>query len=154
MSTPAAVHALTYRGTDIQDLNGLFLEVVRGLDGVTDVRGVDSVVPARPGRISRSRQPDRLPIELVGYMRGVAQPSGADTDGKAYRVAVQLMQSLFDPAGGAGELIAQLEDGTYVVAQAAPTDVITEPRLPTFTILSIEMEAVDPPAWVVYEVPS
>lgn len=39
-------------------------------DATYEVRGDDRIIPAKPGRLVRDRQPDKLSIVLVGWVEG------------------------------------------------------------------------------------
>lgn len=142
MSSPAAVVGLMFRGVDIQDLDGLYLEIILGLDGIPEVRGEDSVVPALVGRVPRNRIADRLAIELDGFVRGVG--SSETTDREDYRANVASMQALFDPELDPGLLEATLEDGTVATIHARTLTMLEESIVPTYKHVNFELESVDP----------
>lgn len=146
MSSPVAVIGLTFRGTDIQDLDGLFLEITGGLDELPEVRGEDTVVPGLAGRVSQNRIADRRELELEGYVRGV----GADEEGdrSAYRTNVIAMQALFDPTLDPGELVASLEDGSTATINARALNIVGAQKMPSFKLVSVKLESVDP-NWVI-----
>jgi hypothetical protein len=146
MSSAAAVIGLTYRGTDIQALDGLWLEIVRGLDDIPTVRGRDTTVPGRAGRIPRNRIGDRLELELEGWIAGVgATEALARAD---YRTNVIAMQVLFDPRLAPGALVATLEDGSVqtINARTLPGMIVDGPE-PTQKTVNVVLESVDPD-WV------
>lgn len=147
MSSDAAVVGLTYRGTDIQDIDGIFLEIVRGLTEVVEVRGQDLIVPAREGQIVRNRVGHRLPIELRGWIRGVGA-SDEDDDRTDFATNRTAFRALFNPRLDPGALVATLEDGSTQTIDARTLNVITDPVVPTFERVSVELESVDPD-WVV-----
>jgi hypothetical protein len=146
MASDVAVVGLTYRGTDIQDIDGIFLEIYRGLVEPLEPRGVDLVVPSRPGQIVRNRVGHRLPIELRGFIRGVSADGEADdrADFAANRGAFRV---LFDTTLDPGDLVAALEDGSSMLIAARTLNVVPRPRVPTYVEVSVELESVDPD-WV------
>lgn len=143
MSSAVAVVGLTYRGTDIQDTDSTFLEIVRGLAEVTEVRGVDIVVPAATGRVARNRVADRLGIVLQGFVRGVAGYDEAD-DQAAFVTARSAFRALFDPTDDPGEIVATLEDGSTQTIDARTLNIVWDQVVPTFARVSVELESVDP----------
>lgn len=148
MSSSAAVIGLTYRGTDIQDTDGIFLEIVRGIGEVVEVRGVDLVVPAAAGRIVRNRVGDRLSIVLEGFVRGVGIASGTDTSEAADRADFAanraIFRTLFDPTLAPGALVAVLEDGSSQTIDARTLNVLYDPQVPSYQRVNVELESVDP----------
>lgn len=140
MSTAVAVIGLTYRGTDIQIIDGIFLELVRGLVEVVDVRGVDLIVPSRSGQIVRNRVSHRLGVELRGWMRGSGSTEALQrSDFAANRAA---FRTLFDPTLDPGPLVATLETGSTQSISARTLNVVVEQIVPTFVRLSVELESV------------
>lgn len=146
MSTAAAVVGLTYRGTDIQDLDGIFLEIVRGLVEPVEVRGVDLVVPSSAGQIVRSRVGHRLSIGLRGWIRGVdtTNPINESGDRSDFATNRAAFRALFDPTLDPGQLVATLEDSSVQSIAARTLNVLTEIVAPTFVRVDVELESVDP----------
>lgn len=142
MSTNAAVVGLTFDGTDIQDLDGIFLEITRGLVEPPEVRGVDLIVPAYAGRIVRNRVGDRLSIILEGWVRGVA--SDEDSDRADFVINRAAFRTLFDPRAEPADLVATLEDGSSQTIAARTLNVVPEQIVPSFMRVNVEMESVDP----------
>jgi hypothetical protein len=142
MSTAVATIGLTYRGTDIQILDGIFLEIVRGLTEVVEVRGVDLIVPAYAGQIVRNRVGHRLAIELRGWVRG----TGASETPQREDIAAQraAFRALFDPRLDPGDLVATLEDGTQQTIVARTLNILSVEIVPTFYQVSVELESVAP----------
>ena len=88
-----------------------------------------------------NRLPNSLRISLLGWTKN---PSWA-----AYRDTMQELQRLFRPLGGPGALVATLEDGTVVTAQARALSLVPSPEDVTPTKrLGVELEAVEPPYWL------
>lgn len=141
------VSDLTYADTDLQDLDGIFLEIVRGLAERPSVRGSDTVVPGRAGRIRRNRVNDTLQIELRGWVCGSGVGEAAQrADFVANRTA---FRTLFDPTAGDRTLSATLEDGsTATISAAAMEGIIWNQIVPTYAEVSVKLESVDPD-WVI-----
>jgi hypothetical protein len=140
MTTAAAPVGLIYRGTDIQNLDGIFLEIARGLVEVPEVRGVDLIVPSRQGQIRRNRVRHRMAIELRGWIRGTGSTEDAQRDNFAANRAA--FQALFDPTLEPGQLLITLEDSTTEDISARTLNVISETIVPSFVRVSVEMESV------------
>lgn len=146
-TTIAPVKDLTYGGTDIQDLRGIYLEIVSGLAEPPSVRGADTVVPGRPGRIRRNRVADTQPIELRGWVCGdgdgeAAQRADFATNRAAFR-------ALFSPTAGDRVLSCTLEDGsTATINASALAATIWNQIVPTYAEVSVRLESVDPD-WVI-----
>jgi hypothetical protein len=140
MSTAVAAIGLTYRGVDIQDLDGIYLEIVRGVNEVVEVRGVDLVVPSRQGQIIRNRVGHRLGIELRGWIRGTGSTEDAQRDDFAANRAV--FKGLFDPTLDPGPLVATLEDSSVENIDARTLNVMSQTIVPSFIQVSVEMESV------------
>lgn len=144
MPNAAAVVGLTYDSVDIQeDPIGIFLEVVRGLNELPKVRGVDTLVPARPYRIARNRVADELVIELRGYVAGV----GADEDAQRadFRDLIISLRDettgLFRPTRTPALLEATLENGAVVSVTCRPVNLVTVQRVPAMAAVSVELYA-------------
>lgn len=142
MTSAAAAIGLTYRGSDVQDEDGIFLEIVRGLTEVVEVRGQDLIVPAREGQIVRNRVGNRLVIELRGWIRGVG--SGETGDRADFAANRAVFRSLFDPRLDPGDLVATLEDGSEQTIAARTLNVISDQVVPSFVNVSVELESVSP----------
>ena len=141
-----AVIGLTYGGTDIQDLDGIYMEIIRGLAERPSVRGSDTVVPGLAGRIRRSRVNDLLTIELRGWVRG----SGADESEQRSDFATNRLnfRTIFNPTLGDQDLVATLEDGTTATISAQASDrTIWNQVVPSFAEVSVELDSIDPD-WV------
>ena len=144
MSSSAAVIGLTFDGHDVQDLDGIFLEIVRGLNDGVRARGTDTTVPALAGRIARSRVADGFLIELRGWVRGVSTTEA--TDRSDFRANVANLRAWFDPTASPATLTATLEDGSTVSCSARTlpeNPLFGNQRAPSFAEVSIELESVD-----------
>ena len=144
MASDVAVVALTYRGTDIQNIpGGIFLEIVEGLNEPPSVRGSDWTVPGAPGRQFRSRVADVRTIELRGYVSG--EGVGEAADRSDFATLRETMRALFDPTLDPGVLAATLENGAAATinARSLPTQVWDQ-VVPAMFRVSIELESVDP----------
>lgn len=146
MTSAAAVVGLTYRGTDIQDTDGIFLEIYRGLVEPVEVRGVDLIVPSRAGQIVRNRVGHRKSIGLRGWIRGVDTTNPIDESGDRSDFATNraAFNTLFDTTLDPGALVATLEDGSSKTIDARTLNVIPDEVVPTFVRVDIELESVDP----------
>lgn len=151
MSTLVApITGLTYGGTDIQVLDGIYLELVKGLEGPS-TRGVDSIVPSLAGRTRRNRKADVTDLELRGWVRG----SGSDEAAQRASFAVNrlALTTLFDPTLGDQVLSATLEDGSTATINALrKTPIVLNQQVPSFAYVSIELDSVDPD-WVITPAP-
>lgn len=134
MSSAVAAIGLTVGGVDVQVLDGIFLEIVRGLNEPPSVRGSDTIVPGRAGRITRNRQDDVWTIELRGYVAGNTQ--------SAFRTNAKSIRALFDPKV-LRTVVATLEDGTTATITARTLNTVWDQGMPEWANVSIEMEAVE-----------
>ena len=143
MTTEAAPVTLTYNSTDVQDLDGIFLEIVRGAPGEpAEVRGRDDVAIGREGRMARNRLPDVRIVELVGWIRG----TGADEDAQRsdYWDNRITFDSLFSTTT-IRVLHATLPNGdAYTLNCRVRPPVLFRQVVPAFATLSLELESVDP----------
>jgi hypothetical protein len=149
VTNAVAVIGLTYDGTDVQQSGfGIFLEIVRGLNETPEVRGTDTVVPGRAGRIARNRVADRLPIEL----RGIVMGNGANEAAQRadFRTNVLALRALFSSSRVPANLVATLEDGSTATISARPLPGMLwdEQVASLFANVSVELESVDP-EWVI-----
>lgn len=143
MTNPYATIALTFGGTDIQESPiGIFLEIVRGLNEVPQVRGTDTVVPGLAGRIPRSRVGDRLTIELRGHIAGIGANDATRQDD--FRTRVMAVRALFDPRSMPADLVAELEDGSTATIAARTMNIVPDQVHPSVAKISIELESVSP----------
>jgi hypothetical protein len=146
MTAPAVI-GLTYRGTDIQDPDGIFLELLRGLRERGEVRGTDRVVPNAAGQVPYNRVAHRRVIHLRGWVVGTGATDAARKSDFVANAAAY--DALFDPTLDPGELVATLEDGSTATidARTLPGD-IWDHAGPVAAIVDVELESVDPD-WVV-----
>lgn len=146
MTTTAAPIGLNFDGVDIQDLDGLFLQITQGLSDSPTVRGIDVTVPKADGQTPRPRRFHERRIVLTGWVRG---SGSTQADRRAdYRVNVDAMLALFQTGGGAGyepaDLIATPEDGSTRTVAARTLSVQTgEVVAGEFANVSIELLAVE-----------
>jgi hypothetical protein len=141
MPSSVAVIGLTFRGVDVQRSDfGLFLEIVRGLDELPEVRGKDTVIPGLAGRMYRNRVVDRLPVELRGMVVGNGVDEAAQRSD--LRTNMDFTRALFDPTLAPGDLVATLENGALRTIVARPLNLLKQQRVPTMYDLSIELESV------------
>lgn len=148
MTSAVAIIGLTFRATDIQSLpTGVFLELVDGIAAPPSVRGADTVVPGRSGRIAKARVGDVWSGELRGLVTGAGSTEAAMRD--ALADLRETMRALFDPTLLPGALVATLENGDTATIQArALPGQIWEIVVPSMYRVSIEVESVDP-YWVI-----
>jgi hypothetical protein len=137
--------ALTFAGTSIQDMEGLFLQITAGLSDSPTVRGVDVLIPKADGQTSRPRRFHERRIMLEGFVRG----SGSTYDDQLadYRANIRSMLSLFDATLPPDTLQATLEDGSIATIECRTLSVLTPEDVRTYATVSIEMLAVED--WVV-----
>lgn len=154
MTSAVAPVGLVFDSVDLQDLDGLFLEITQGLsDSPSSVRGVDVTVPGTDGQTSRPRRFHERRLVLSGFVRG----SGAThSDRQAdYRGNIRAMLDLFETGGGASyappDLVATLEDGSIATIAARATSVVSvEVVSGEYANVSVELLAVE--EWA-YETP-
>jgi hypothetical protein len=135
MTLSLAPVALTYDGgaTSVQAVPGIFLEITQGLDGVPDVRGVDTVVPGLAGRVTGPRIVDRMSILLEGVVIGA--------DEAEFRTAMLALRALFDPALPPRDLVAVLEDGSTATVAARALNIASKRVDRESAEVSVELEA-------------
>jgi hypothetical protein len=146
VSNAAAVIGLTYNGHDLQESGlGIFLELKSGLVGGLSVRGTDTIVPGLAGRIVRTRLGDRRVLMLKGFVTGNAGSGAEASDRSSFRDKWQLLAGWFPIGGSPANLVASLEDGTTATISCRTTDIVEgEQPVPTFQVVTIELESVDP----------
>lgn len=141
MTSAVAVVGVTFNGQDVQDIDGLFLEITQGLADSPDVRGVDVVIPGADGQTARPRRFDQRKVMLTGWVRGSG--AGQAAQRASYRGNVRLMLGVFDVTAAPADLVATLEDGSTATLVARTLSVASADELPgEFTNLSIELLAV------------
>lgn len=134
---------VTFRGLDVDDVDGIFLEVTRGFLGIPTMRGDDVTVPARAGRDAGDRVADVLQILLEGYVAG--------DDPEDWRAKTDALLAVLDEDGqdpGTLEVLApRFGLGTGQSATIAarvknyvPGVIVSEQK----QTWSIELESVDP----------
>lgn len=142
MTSAVATIGLTFDGVDVQDIDGLFLELVGGLSDSPTVRGIDVTVPGADGQVARPRRfHERRPL-LAGFVRG----SGATQAIRQsdYRSNVRAMLSLFDATAEPADLVAALEDDATATIPARTLQVATVDVIPgEYANVSIEMLGIE-----------
>jgi len=148
---------LTFGGTDIHDVNGIYLELIGGFDGVAEVRGEDLTIPGRPGRTRLSRVKHRRSILLRGFLAGGGTYSGSGTAGESeresYRATVVIFQALFDPDDDAKSLVVTspylgLSTGLKSISASFVNAIWGDPIGDVFRTVDVELEAIgNPPDW-------
>lgn len=143
MTTSAAPVTLTYDATDIQDLDGIFLEIIRGAPGEpAEIRGRNDIAPGVDGQVIRNRRPDRRTIELSGWVKGTGANEAAQrSDYWTNRLALEALFSALDTAS----LWATLPNGsTYAITCRLRPPILYRQVAPSFATVSLELESVDP----------
>jgi hypothetical protein len=142
MTSGAVSIPLTFDGVDIQDLDGLHLEIVQGLNESPTVRGEDVTIPSADGQTYRPRRFHERRILLSGFVRG---DGAAQSDRRAdYRQNVKSMQALFSTTAAPADLVATLEDGTTATIVCRTLSVLSVERVPSeWADLSIELLALE-----------
>lgn len=141
--TAPAILGLTFDGTDVQDTDGLFLQIISGLFDGLDVRGKDVVVPYLAGQVPRARRADTRRILLVGWCRG----SGSTQDDRvlSYRAERANMMNLFDVTAMPATLEVTYPDASTKSISARTLNLVaTEDVLAEFATVSIELLSTDP----------
>lgn len=142
MTSTAATIPTSYNGVDVQDLDGIFLEITGGLSDSPTVRGVDVLIPKADGQTARPRRFQERRILISGFVRGTGS---TQADQRAdYRSNMRSLLSLFDAAAAPADLVAELEDGsTATVACRTLSVASVEPVQSEYGTVSIEMLAVE-----------
>lgn len=147
MTNPVAVIGLSFDSIDIQQNPfGIFLEIKRGIYEGPEVRGTDTTVPARSGRIARNRIGDRRVIELEGYVSGLGSTEAAQRE--HFLDLADTIGSLFDPTAMPATLAAAMQDGgtRTIKARTLPT-VLWDQIVPSMAKVNIQLEAVED--WII-----
>lgn len=145
MSNPYAVVGLRYDSTDLQlaDFTKYFW-IATGLDAVPSVRGVDVVVPGKPGRSLKNRENDTLAIVLNGQV--TCDPDAMDQAAarSSFRTAMRAVRTLFASNRTPATLEATLEDSTVLTITARPMNIVVPDQVEgVYASLSIELEGYD-----------
>jgi hypothetical protein len=134
---------VSYKATDLQPSTFVFfLQIVRGLNEVAEVRGQDTIIPGTAGRTARNRIADRRAIELRGWVFGAGATDALQR--ASFRDTIQALQTLFSPTAAAGNLVATLEDGTTATISARSLNMVFSGDDPSFRYLSVELESIAP----------
>jgi hypothetical protein len=139
---------LTWRTVDLQRTDySLWLDVDEGADEMPGFRGGDLVVPSRPGRVPYDRVADKLPIVLTGWIRG----TGATVEDRvaSYWSIWTELRTLCNPRIAAGDLVWGRDDGETLTASARGVNIMPGRRATAARMVSVELEAVDPPWWTI-----
>ena len=146
MPSQAAAVTLTIGGNDIQDLGGIFLELLRGGPGEPPTaRGPGYyVAPRLDGRPVRDRRTDLWTITLGGFVLG----SGNDEDAQRSDYwDNRILLASWVPVTVTTELVAVLPNGaTYSINVRGVDDraVAYNEIVPSFALTSVELESADP----------
>lgn len=145
---------------ELQDLSaGYWVTIsVGGLDAVPIVRGEDTIIPGKSGRVARVRKADVLTITLHAFVTGTGSTHAAVRE--SYLSRMTALRAIFDPTADPFSLTihptAEAVGGKVGTGQTATLNV----RFLRFTgpgsiadearEFDIECECVDsPPAWVI-----
>lgn len=140
MADPVVIPC-TIAGTDVADVDGIFLQPTLGMPGtLPGVRGEDNVAPGQPGRFVRNRVGDVRRIEYAGHVRGVATTEATDrADYWANRIA---LEALADPRTTV-ELRVTL-GGTVYAITAWPIESAFDEQVPSFAYAYLVFESTTP----------
>lgn len=145
MTSAVATIGVVFDGTDVQEIDGIFLELVSGLTGEgLSVRGVDVTIPGLAGRVARLRRADVRRIELRGFVRGVgATRADAIAD---FRANMDDLDALFDKTADPAVLSVTTEDGIVRTINARTVDLMLGEEVVSgeFQYVSVVLESVDP----------
>lgn len=142
MTSPAVTIAMTYDGVDIQDVEGIHLQITRGLLETATIRGVDVTVPGLDWQVPRPRRYHERRVLLAGFVRGTG-PTQADRRAD-FRDNIDILVALFDEVGGFKDLVLTLENGDVRTLPCRTIEdgrIINEQVISEFGYLSIEMYA-------------
>jgi hypothetical protein len=136
--TPSGyVSDLEFDGTSLQRDGTLVMQVTRGLLGAPTVRGDDTIIPHLLGRTPRSRQADRLPIELAGWILA--------EDPEEFWPLVAEMNTLFDGVALPRVLSANVPGVGECTINARPVGVTITPVVESHAAqIDVLLESVDP----------
>lgn len=143
MSTAVAPVTLTYSGTDIQDLEGIFLEIIRGAPGEpSEVRGRNDIALGRDGQVVRNKRVNLRIVELVGWIKGTGATEATQrSDYWDNRLDFEALFSAVD----VDDLVATLPNGeSYTLSCRLRPPVLFRQIAPAYATLSLELESVDP----------
>lgn len=125
MTTAVETVGLLYDNEDLQrdDLQ-IVCRIRKGLMETPSVRGEDTIVPSRAGRMEGLRVNDTLAIEVVCTVQ--ADPTlTSDFDQMAsYRENCLFLRNLFRPTRSRAELSAVLENGDIKNIDARPLNAV------------------------------
>lgn len=143
MTSPVATYGTRYDGSDLQlaDLS-IFFQLRRGLHNVPSVRGKDTTVPARRGRITefRDRVADTLELELYGWVRADASATTVAEQRESYEENQQAIRALFHTERDPADLELLMLTRTLTIS-ARPLNIVPITEVPGhITVLSIELE--------------
>lgn len=145
MTSAIAIIGLTYAATDVQDFDGLHLEITQGLGDSPTVRGTDVTVPGAAGQTARPRKFHERRLLLAGPNSFVRGDGATEALRQAdYRTNVRAMLALFDPAAAPADLVATLENGYTATIAARTLSVATVELVPSeWAAVSIELLALE-----------
>ena len=107
---------LLYRSVDLQngdipEASTIWFDVFSGFNEAAEVRGDHLVIPQKPGRTEMLLVPDRLQIELRGFVQGIG---GTRLERQqSWRTASDALRAILDPSLTAGST-----PGTWTLSRA------------------------------------
>lgn len=142
MTSPWAPIALTYNAIDIQDADGIHLEITAGLNDSPTVRGIDVTVPGADGQVARPRKFHERRVLLSGFVRG---DGATESDRRSdYQDKMTTLVGLFDVTAAPVDLVATLPNSAVGTIAARALSVACAELVPAeFANVSIELLAVE-----------
>ena len=144
-------------GTELQTVSGgYWFEISEGgLDSHPEVRGVDTIIPGRSGRVARDRVADSRTVILHGVCWG-----DGSTPRTSYRTRMDTLRGIFSPTAAPFDLVIYPTARGVGGGLATGTTATLNVRFLRFTgppaigdsvrMLDIECECIDsPPNWVI-----
>lgn len=135
---------IEFRGQDLL-ADGLRLQLTAGYSDPLTVRGKDTVIPQRPGRIAHNRVADTRILRLEGHVKASSPAE--------WRIATDLLMAIADTTLDPGDLILRapylgLATGVTATIAARCTSALPGPIMSKlFQRWSLELISVDPD-WV------
>jgi FlaG/FlaF family flagellin (archaellin) len=130
---------LTIDAQDVRTRGAIFLDLVSGYFEPSNVRGVDTVIPASDGRVVRNRVVDDRTIRLEGYVQG-SSASNWNSNTAALFTALD-PTSTHTLTIGTGYLgVASPKTITVRFVNAVGGQIVAQ----TYQPWNIELESVDP----------
>lgn len=98
---------LTYRSVDLQngdtpEASTIWFDIQSGFNEAAEARGDHLVIPQKPGMTEMTLVPNRLQIELRGFVRGIGDDQL--TRQQSWREASDALRAIMDPSLASAEL--------------------------------------------------